>query len=464
MSQACHHSMTLFGPVAQKPDGSEILRALQRRRASASSSSTAPWARRSRGSASTRIISAATVFAGCACHQQGNNDLLILTQPKAIEDIHYQYAIAGADIIETNTFSSTSIAQADYGMEDVVYELNRDGARLVRRAAIRAQQEDGKRRFVAGALGPTNRTASISPDVNNPGYRAVTFDDLRIAYGEQLRGLIDGGADIILIETIFDTLNAKAAIFAREEIFAEKGVRLPVMISGTITDLSGRTLSGQTPTAFWHSVRHARPFTIGLNCALGADAMRAHLAELSGVADTFICAYPNAGLPNEFGQYDESPEFMAAQIEDFAREGLVNVVGGCCGSTPEHIRAIAEAVGRHAPRAVPEHRAADAALRPRAFHAHQGHSLRQCRRAHQRHRLGQVPQADHRRRLCGGARCRARPGGERRADHRHQHGRGPDRFEEGDGRVPQPDRRRAGHRPRAGHDRLAPNGRSSRPA
>ena len=289
-------------------------------------------------------------FAGCACHQQGNNDLLILTQPKAIEDIHYRYAIAGADIVETNTFSSTAIAQADYGMEDMVYELNRDGARLAKRALRRAEQEDGRRRFVAGALGPTNRTASISPDVNNPGYRAVTFDDLRIAYAEQLRGLIDGGADIVLIETIFDTLNAKAAIFAAEEVFAGKGVRLPVMISGTITDLSGRTLSGQTPTAFWHSIRHAKPFTVGLNCALGAAAMRPHLAELSSVADTFTCVYPNAGLPNAFGRYDESPDFMAGQIEEFAREGLVNVVGGCCGSTPEHIAAIAEAVSRHRPR------------------------------------------------------------------------------------------------------------------
>ncbi len=238
-------------------------------------------------------------------------------------------------------------------MEDAVYALNRDGARLVRRACIRAEQEDGKRRFVAGALGPTNRTASMSPDVNNPGYRAVSFDDLRIAYGEQLRGLIDGGADIILIETIFDTLNAKAAIFACNEIFIEKGIVLPVMISGTITDLSGRTLSGQTPTAFWHSIRHATPFTVGLNCALGAAAMRPHLAELSTVADTFTCAYPNAGLPNEFGQYDESPEFMAAQIEDFAREGLVNIVGGCCGSTPDHIRAIAEVVKKYPPREVP---------------------------------------------------------------------------------------------------------------
>ncbi|HWK64246.1 MAG TPA: methionine synthase [Rhizobiaceae bacterium] len=356
MSQSPSPLDALFGAVAPRPDGSEVLAALRA-------------AARERilildGAMGTQIQGLGfdedhfrgERFGGCACHQKGNNDLLILTQPKAIEEIHYKYAIAGADIIETNTFSSTSIAQADYGMEDMVYELNRDGARLVRRAALRAQQEDGKRRFVAGALGPTNRTASISPDVNNPGYRAVTFDDLRIAYGEQLRGLIDGGADIVLIETIFDTLNAKAAIFAAEEIFAEKGVRLPVMISGTITDLSGRTLSGQTPTAFWHSVRHAKPFTIGLNCALGAAAMRPHLSELSDAADTFICAYPNAGLPNAFGQYDESPDYMAGQVEEFAREGLVNVVGGCCGSTPDHIRAIAEAVKGRAPRAAPEHK------------------------------------------------------------------------------------------------------------
>ena len=354
MSQANTSLNGLFGETAPKPNGSEIRAALEA-------------AARERilildGAMGTQIQGLGfdedhfrgDRFGGCACHQQGNNDLLILTQPRAIEEIHYQYAIAGADIIETNTFSSTRIAQADYGMEEMVYELNRDGARLARRAVKRAEQEDGKRRFVAGALGPTNRTASISPDVNNPGYRAITFDDLRIAYGEQLRGLIDGGADIILIETIFDTLNAKAAIFAAEEIFAEKGVRLPVMISGTITDLSGRTLSGQTPTAFWHSVRHAKPFTIGLNCALGAAAMRPHLAEISGVAETFTSAYPNAGLPNEFGQYDESPEAMAAQIEAFAREGLVNVVGGCCGSTPEHIRAIAKAVAGHKPRELPK--------------------------------------------------------------------------------------------------------------
>jgi len=294
-----------------------------------------------------------THFAGCDCHLQGNNDLLILTQPDAIEAIHFGYAVAGADILETNTFSSTSIAQADYGMEKVVYDLNREGARLARRAAAKARAMDGRRRFVAGALGPTNRTASISPDVNNPGYRAVTFDQLRDAYAEQVRGLVDGGAEIILIETIFDTLNAKAAIFGTELVFAEKGVHLPVMISGTITDLSGRTLSGQTPTAFWHSVRHARPFTIGLNCALGANAMRAHLAEIAEAADTFVCAYPNAGLPNEFGQYDETPEAMAAQIRGFAEEGLVNIVGGCCGSTPDHIRAIADAVADLPPREVP---------------------------------------------------------------------------------------------------------------
>ena len=293
-------------------------------------------------------------FHSCDRHLQGNNDLLTLSQPGAIEDIHFAYAMAGADILETNTFSSTSIAQADYGMQEFVYELNRDGARLARRAAIKAERADGRRRFVAGALGPTNRTASLSPDVNNPGFRAVSFDELRIAYGEQIRGLIDGGADLILIETIFDTLNAKAAIFACFEAFAERGARLPLMISGTITDRSGRTLSGQTPTAFWHSVRHARPFSVGLNCALGASAMREHLAEIANVADTLVCAYPNAGLPNAFGQYDESPEAMAAQIGSFAADRIVNIVGGCCGSTPDHIRAIAEAVRGFKPREAPK--------------------------------------------------------------------------------------------------------------
>jgi 5-methyltetrahydrofolate--homocysteine methyltransferase len=295
---------------------------------------------------------------GCRHHydpdkpQQGNNDLLVLTQPQAIEDIQLEFALAGADILETNTFSATTIAQADYGLQDAVHDLNVAGAQVARRAADRAEAEDGKPRFVAGAVGPTNRTASISPDVNDPGYRAVSFDDLRVAYGQQIDGLIEGGSDLILIETIFDTLNAKAAIFAAFEAFARAGKRLPIMISGTITDASGRTLSGQTPTAFWHSVAHARPFTVGLNCALGAAAMRPHMAEIAGVASALTCAYPNAGLPNEFGEYDESPEQTAAQVEGFARDGIVNVVGGCCGTTPDHIRAIAEAVAPFQPRKV----------------------------------------------------------------------------------------------------------------
>ncbi|MGC8201347.1 homocysteine S-methyltransferase family protein [Aliiroseovarius sp. PTFE2010] len=285
--------------------------------------------------------------------QKGNNDLLVLTQPQAVEDIQLEFAMAGADILETNTFSSTTIAQADYGLESAVHDLNVAGAQVARRAAARAQAADGRPRFVAGAVGPTNRTASISPDVNNPGFRAITFDELRVAYGQQIDGLIEGGADLILIETIFDTLNAKAAIFAAFESFAKVGRRLPIMISGTITDASGRTLSGQTPTAFWHSVSHARPFSVGLNCALGAAAMRPHIAEIAAVANTLTCAYPNAGLPNAFGEYDETPEQTAAQLAEFAREGIVNLVGGCCGTTPDHIRAIAEAVAPISPRKVP---------------------------------------------------------------------------------------------------------------
>ena len=285
---------------------------------------------------------------------KGNNDLLILTQPQAIEDIHFAYLDAGADIVATNTFSSTSIAQADYDMVDLAYELNRDGAKLARNAANRATAKDGKPRFVAGALGPTNRTASISPDVANPGYRAVTFDDLRIAYSEQINGLLDGGADLLLVETIFDTLNAKAALYAIAEISEARGIHVPVMISGTITDKSGRLLSGQLPEAFWYSVQHANPITIGFNCALGAEDLRAHIADIGRVADALVCAYPNAGLPNEFGQYDESPEYMARLVGEFAQAGLVNVVGGCCGTTPDHIRAIANACAPHKPRIVPE--------------------------------------------------------------------------------------------------------------
>ncbi len=284
---------------------------------------------------------------------RGNNDLLNLSRPDAVRDIHLAYFRAGADIAATNTFSSTAIAQADYGMADIAYELNHAGAQLAREAAAIAAEEDGRRRFVAGAIGPTNRTASISPDVNRPGFRAISFDELKAAYAEQARGLVDGGVDILLVETIFDTLNAKAALYAIAEVCEERGTRLPVMISGTITDRSGRTLSGQTPAAFWNSVRHSAPFSIGLNCALGAKEMRAHIAEIARVADTLVCAYPNAGLPNEFGLYDESPDYMAELLGEFADAGLVNVVGGCCGTTPAHIRAIAHAVAGKAPRPIP---------------------------------------------------------------------------------------------------------------
>ncbi len=285
---------------------------------------------------------------------RGNNDLLNLSRPDSVRAIHLAYFRAGADIVSTNTFSSTRIAQADYGMAEIAYELNAEGARLAREAARMAQDEDGRERYVAGAIGPTNRTASISPDVSNPGFRAISFDELRLAYSEQIRGLIVGGADLLLIETIFDTLNAKAAIYAIADVMEERAINLPVMISGTITDRSGRILSGQTPEAFWNSIAHAVPISIGLNCALGAREMRAHIAELSRVADTLICAYPNAGLPNEFGHYDEGPEAMAAQMGEFAAAGLINIAGGCCGTTPEHIRAIARAVAGKPPRAVPK--------------------------------------------------------------------------------------------------------------
>ena len=282
---------------------------------------------------------------------RGNNDLLNLSRPDAVRDIHLAYFLAGADIVCTNTFSSTRIAQADYGLQEIAYELNLAGAQLVRAAAEAAEKQDGRRRFIAGAIGPTNRTASISPDVSNPGFRAVTFDELREAYGEQVRGLVDGGADLLLIETIFDTLNAKAALYAIAELAEERATSWPVMISGTITDRSGRLLSGQTPAAFWNSVRHATPLSVGLNCALGAKEMRAHIDEIGRIADTLVCAYPNAGLPNEFGLYDESPEYMAELLGEFASAGLVNIVGGCCGTTPAHIGAIARAVANHKRRA-----------------------------------------------------------------------------------------------------------------
>ena len=285
---------------------------------------------------------------------KGNNDLLVLTQPDIIRGIHAAYIDAGADIIETNTFNAQVISMADYGMEELAAEINREAAKLARQAADEAEKRDGRIRWVAGAVGPTNRTASISPDVNNPGYRNTNFDELRAAYTEQVVALIEGGADTILIETIFDTLNAKAAGVATLEAFDATGVTLPIMISGTITDRSGRTLSGQTATAFWHSMRHLKPFSVGLNCALGAELMRPYIAEIAAVADTLVSAYPNAGLPNAMGEYDETPHDMACQIEPWAKDGLVNIVGGCCGSTPAHIAQVAEHVKGHAPRKIPK--------------------------------------------------------------------------------------------------------------
>ncbi len=284
---------------------------------------------------------------------KGNNDLLTLTRPDIIRDIGDQYLAAGVDFLETNTFTSTETSQADYGLEHLVGELNYEGAKLCREICD-AASTSARPRLVAGVLGPTNRSAGISPDVNDPAFRNITFDDLRRTYKEATLGLIRGGSDVLMIETIFDTLNAKAAIFAIEEAFEETGTRLPIWISGTITDLSGRTLTGQTSEAFWHSVRHAKPFAVGLNCALGAKELRQYVAELSHVADTLVSAHPNAGLPNEFGGYDDTPENMASLIGEFAQSGLVNIVGGCCGTTPDHIRRFGQAVKDVPPRAIPE--------------------------------------------------------------------------------------------------------------
>jgi len=286
---------------------------------------------------------------------KGNNDLLVLTQPKIISEIHNAYLEAGADIVETNTFNAQAISQSDYGLADIAYEMNAAAAKLAREAADdRSRKTPDKPRFVAGAIGPTNRTASISPDVNNPGFRNVSFDALVEAYATQARGLIDGGVDTILIETVFDTLNAKAAGFAVEQVFDELGVELPIMVSGTITDLSGRNLSGQTPEAFWYSMQHLKPFSIGLNCAFGAEQLRPSVDEIAHVADTLVSVYPNAGLPNEMGGYDQSAEFMAGLLEEWAKDGLINIVGGCCGTTPDHIRAISTAVSKFKPRQVPQ--------------------------------------------------------------------------------------------------------------
>lgn len=296
--------------------------------------------------------------AGCGCQpqdQRGNNDLLSLTRPDIISGIHRDYLAAGADLVETNTFNSTSVSLADYHLQHLVRELNREGAALARAACDEAEARDlSKPRFVIGVLGPTSRTGSLSPDVNRPGFRAISFDELAEAYREAVHGLVEGGADVLMVETVFDTLNAKAALFAIDDVFEALGTRLPVMVSGTITDASGRTLSGQTAEAFWYSLRHAQPLAIGLNCALGAKDLRQHVDVLAQVADTHISCHPNAGLPNAFGGYDETPEDMASMLREFAEAGLLNLVGGCCGTTPDHIAAIAQAVQGMAPRSIPQ--------------------------------------------------------------------------------------------------------------
>jgi len=282
---------------------------------------------------------------------KGNNDLLSITQPEAIKEVHRKYFKAGADIVETNTFSGTTIAMADYQMEDLVYELNYESAKIAKEVALEfTKKEPLKPRFVAGSMGPTNRTASMSPDVNDPGFRAVTFEDLRVAYKQQVEALIDGGVDLLLVETVFDTLNAKAALFAIEEVKAERDIEIPIMLSGTITDASGRTLSGQTAEAFLISVSHINLLTVGFNCALGANLLQPHLEAIAPKTNFAISAHPNAGLPNAFGEYDETPEQMASQIEEYLKKDLINIIGGCCGTTPAHITAIAEVAKRYKPR------------------------------------------------------------------------------------------------------------------
>ncbi len=297
-----------------------------------------------------------TRFANWPSDVKGNNDLLCITQPAIVTGIHLQYLEAGADIVETNTFSSTSIAMADYDMQDLAYELNVAAAKCAREAITqyKSKHPNATEKYIAGAIGPLNKTLSLSPDVNNPGFRAVTFDEVVIAYTEQIRGLVDGGVDVILIETIFDTLNAKAAIFAVKEFFRKLGKpELPIMISGTITDASGRTLSGQTLAAFYTSVAHAKPLSVGLNCALGAQEMRSHIEELAQIAICYTSAYPNAGLPNAMGEYDEAPHQTAQFIEEWAKNKFVNIVGGCCGTTPEHIKHMADNVKNLTPRSLP---------------------------------------------------------------------------------------------------------------
>ncbi len=383
---------------------------------------------------------------------KGNNDILTLTRPDIIREIGHAYLDAGVDFLETNTFASTESSQADYGLEHLVGELNEAGARLTREICD-AASTPSRPRLVAGILGPTNRSAGISPDVNDPGFRNITFDQLRRTYKEATLGLIRGGSDVIMIETIFDTLNAKAAIFAIKEAFAETGEVLPIWISGTITDLSGRTLTGQTPEAFWHSICHADPFAIGLNCALGAKELRPYVAELSAVCDTLVSAHPNAGLPNEFGGYDDTPEHMGALIEEFARSGLVNIVGGCCGTRPEHIARFGEVVRGVTPRAIPEKPKylrlsglEPFTLTPETNFVNVGERTNVTGSA----KFNKLIKANDYEAALG---RRPPAGGKWRADYRRQHGRRHAGFRSGHGALSEPDRGRAGHRPRAGHDR-----------
>ncbi len=402
-------------------------------------------------------------FADWPSELKGNNDLLSLTQPTIIRDIHKAYLEAGADIVETNTFNSTTVSMADYGMEELVYEINLESAKLAREAADEFSTED-KPRFVAGVLGPTSRTGSLSPDVNDPGFRNVTFDELEETYYDATKALVEGGSDIILIETIFDTLNAKAAAFAVQNYFEDTGNKRPVMISGTITDASGRTLSGQTAEAFFNSMRHVNPISIGFNCALGAKQLRQYVEELAGTADCYVNAHPNAGLPNEFGEYDESPEDMAEELGEWAKSGL-----------PEHHRRLL----RHHPaahqgdcrsrRQVPaaqegRQQLRAAPVRPGTLQHRRGLAVRQRRRAHQRHRLRQVRAPDPRRRVRRGADVAREQveNGAQIIDINMDEGMLDG--EAGHGHLPQPDRRRTRHLARADHDRLLQVGRSSKPA
>ncbi len=398
-------------------------------------------------------------FADHPVDVKGNNDLLSLTRPDVVREIHNAYLDAGADLIETNTFGATSIAQHDYGLAHVAYDINLEAAKIAKSACAEYSTAD-KPRFAVGALGPTPKTASISPDVNDPGARNVTFDELVTSYGEQARGLLDGGVDLLIVETIFDTLNAKAALFAIDAEFERRGARVPLMISGTVTDASGRILSGQTVEAFWNSVRHAKPLTVGLNCALGAALMRPYIEELATLADTFISVYPNAGLPNPMCEtgFDETADVTSRLLKEFAEAGFVNIAGGCCGTTPDHIRATALALEGLPPRVVPDGGAGDAAVGSGAGDDQRRIVIRQRRRTHQCHRLESIRAADPERAVRRRSRRCSAAGRKWRSDHRRQHGRSDARFGRGDDAVFEADRLGARYRACAGDDRQLESG------